>query len=219
MTSKLNKLRATRAEDHAKLTEAAEVLERGRRIAATAADHVYTMELKLAQAEFDQATHLAQQIAVGCPSSELPISIDESFVTQLAVARFDLQIKTKALKSLEATHAAAQAAAVASDAAVVRIVDEILSGEDRALEKQVTHHLDQVLHLGKKLFAIAIDNEMNRHGELFHEILARLDSPILDRHHLAINFLREGDPAEAARRAARRAALIAGTAVEEATAA
>jgi hypothetical protein len=212
------KARAARAMAHAKLDEAARVLDRAKRIAATAADHVRTFELKLAQTESDQAAKLADMIAAG-PSAERPTVIDESVVTQLAVARFDLQIKTKALKSLEATDAAAQAAVAVSEAGVIAAVDAIFASEDAELEQKVKHHLDQALHLGKQLFARAIDNEMNRHGELFHETLSRLDGPLLDRRFLAVNFMREGDPAESARRAARRASLISGLTDKEASAA
>ena len=42
------------------------------------------------------------------------------------------------------------------------------------------------------------------------EVLARLDVPLVDRHDIAINLMKQGDTAAAARRAARRAALIAG---------
>jgi hypothetical protein len=66
------------------------------------------------------------------------------------------------------------------------------------------------LRLGKELFGRAVTNEMHCWGHLFTETLQRLDQPLLDRRHLAINFMREGDQMEAAQRATRRAALISG---------
>jgi hypothetical protein len=42
------------------------------------------------------------------------------------------------------------------------------------------------------------------------DVLARLDMPLIDRRHIAINLTRDGDVLGAAKRSARRAALIAG---------
>jgi hypothetical protein len=124
--------------------------------------------------------------------------------------RFDLSIKSKARASLECAHTAAQAAIAAAEAALVKAVDEIFTAEDAELEQQVAYHLDEGLRLGKQLLGRAITNEMNSRGHMFTETLQRLDLPLLDRRHLAVNFLREGDQADATRRAARRAAIISG---------
>jgi hypothetical protein len=209
-----------RAETRARCEFTAQAAERAKRIATTAADQLLGLERSAAESESAQAAQLAEQIAAGGPSAELPTAVDETHATALASARLDLAIKRRALASLEGAHAKAQGQLLDAEADVVRAVDQIFHDEDTALEKQVVHYLHQALILGKRLFGIAVDSEMNgRRGQLFPETLARLDQPLLDRRHLAINFMQQGDTIAAAARAARRAALIAGDAVEEAEAA
>ncbi len=218
MKPDLNQARAARASARDALTAAAATLERAKRIAASAADHVQTLEQRAAQSESAQAAQLADLIAAGGPTPELPTTSDTSLASTLASARMDLSIKSKALKSLQTAHATAQANAATAEAAVVNAVDAIFAAEDAELNRQVVHHLDEALRLGKQLFGRAVTNEMHRHGQLFTETLQRLDCAILDRRHLAINFAKEGDTVAAAQRAARRAALISGETAEEAAA-
>jgi hypothetical protein len=219
MKDSISQARTARSLAHAQRKATAQALERARRITQAATEHARELELKLAQTETEQAIALAEQIASG-PTGELPISMDQKVVAALSLARFDLSIKTRALKSLTTTHARAQAAATAAEASVIAAVDRIFLDEDTALEKQLVHHLDQAFVLGKRLFGIAVNNEMNRHGGLFSATLARLDRAILDRHHLAVNFMREGDPAAAAARSLRRESMIRGVIpVEEVSAA
>jgi len=144
-----------RAETRARCEFTAQAAERAKRIATIAADQLLGLERSAAESESAQAARLAEQIAAGGPSAELPTAVDETHATALASARLDLAIKRRALASLEGAHAKAQGQLLDAEAAVVKAVDAIFTSEDRELDRQVKHHLDQALILGKQLLGRA----------------------------------------------------------------
>jgi hypothetical protein len=196
----------------AKLESARQALDRAQRIEAAATMHVHALEERLAQAEAAQAAQLADAIAAGGPSADFPSAIDDGLASALVSARSDLSIKSKALGSLKRAHAKAQADLAAAERTVVAAVDQIFRDEDITSARQVAHHLDETIRLGKALLHLSIAEEVNgRHPPSeVTEVLARLDLPLIDRHHVAINLMKDGDVLGAAKRSARRAALIAG---------
>jgi hypothetical protein len=151
----------------------------------------------------------------------VPVEIDSGVASELASARLNHSIAAKALQSLSAAHAKAEANVAEAERAVVAQVDQIFREEDIEDARKVARHLDAATNLGKSLLMLAIAGELNGaqpHDEVT-KVLARLDLPLVDRRHVGVNLLRDGDQAAAARRAARRAALIAGEGIEEEAAA
>jgi hypothetical protein len=218
MPTELESKRAAVDAARAALTVAAQALERARRIETTAAETVRTLEQRAAQAEAAQAAQLAEAIAAGGPNADLSSAVDDNLASALASARFDLSVKSKARASLEGAHAAAQADLVAAEAAVIAAVDKIFADESIEQARQLSHCLDEAQRLGKALLFLSIADEMNglrTQPPKVTEILGRLDLPLLDRREVATNFLRFGDTDAAARRNARRAAMIRGDVDEE----
>jgi hypothetical protein len=209
----LQQKHAAVAAARAALIAATTTLERAQRIETTAAGRVLTLEQRAAQAESAQAAQLADAIAAGGPSADLPAAIDDGLASALVSARSDLSIKSKAFASLKQAHAKAQTDLASAQAAVVAAVDQMFVAEDIEGARQIAHHLNEAIRLGKALLHLMIAEEVNGRAHPTSEVtevLARLDLPLIDRHHVAINLMKDGDVLGAAKRAARRAALIAG---------
>lgn len=216
---RLTEARAVVDAARAALTETAQAMRRAMKVATDTQSKVATIERQSAAAQLEQARTLEAVIAGG---GSLPKSIDPDTSPALRNAKHYATIASKALALLQDAHAKAQAELAAAERAVIEAVDQIFREEDIESARRVLHHLDAATHLGKALLGITVASELNGHARQPPEVteaLQRLDMPLLDRRHIAINLLKEGDTVAAAPRAARRAALIVGEAVEEATAA
>lgn len=200
----------------------AEALERGQRLHKDTQARLSELEAASKSAIDRRGRELAKALSIAGPTTTLPAAGEEADAAALSTARVQAAIAVSALAMLKDEDAKAQADAIAAEAAVVAVVDAIFRGEDIETARQVAHHLDEGLRLGKALLHMAVADEMD--GRKLQppqvtEVLARLDLPVLDRRHVAINLLKEGDRVAAARRAARRAALIRGDIEEEQSAA
>jgi hypothetical protein len=216
MTNTLETKRQAVATHKRELADAGTSLSRAQRMADASAVQVRGLEHKSRELESTQAAKLAELIAAGGPSAELP-DVDANLATLaagLAPARSDFSIKTKAVVHLAEAHASAAVRLAEAERALIAHVDQMLHDEDFEEVRQVAKHLDEAVRLGMPVLVRAIAGEINNRTPPLpevKEILDRLEQPLIDRHNIAGNFLRgEGDTAALARRAARRAALIAG---------
>jgi hypothetical protein len=202
-----------RALARAKLEQAGVTLTRAQRVAATATEKVQNLERTIATAEIDQAYRLEAAIIADGPTAGLPDVAAEGLASALSSARLNASIAAKALESLQATQRKRQAEVTEAEAAVVAAVDQIQSDDDIELARQLSHHLSEAVRIGKALLFMAIADETNGRRQAPPEVteaLGKLDLPLIDRRHIAINIWKQGDTAAYAQRAARRAALIAG---------
>jgi hypothetical protein len=199
-----------RALARAKLEESTLTLERARRVESGAADRVRTLEQRAAQAETDQAAQLADLIAAGGPA---PTDTEPHVSPELASARHQHTLATKALQTLSDTHAKRVSELQAAEQTVINAVDQIFLEEDIESARVVAHHLDEALRLGGALLHLTTANEMHLNGYTLPRevsaVLNRLEVPLVDRRDVAVNLIKHGDSIAAARRAARRSELIA----------
>jgi hypothetical protein len=194
-------------------------LARGQRIAAASADKVQSLEQECAEAEAEQAAHVAALIAAGAPMSELPAAIDPDLSARLAAARTDFNIKTKALQSLTASHAQAQAELQIAEHDVVQAVDELLNNEREQLAGDVERTYLRLSALVGRLRTATPDplhtpvNIAINISPTVAQALARI--PAVDALHIPVNQLRDGVPSDRASWIGRRARLIAGDPIAE----
>jgi phage-related tail protein len=216
----LEPMYAARTQARARLDYTAEAVERAKRLAATAADHLKSLELRADEAEANQATELAVQIARGGPSADLPAAVDEDLA--LTAARRDHAVKAKALAKLEGIRVEAQTDLAAAERAVMQAVDQVLGDEIAERAGKVEHHLNEAHRLGTSLkyFAAAA----GIHATLIVpdstlRVLDRLSTPLIDSLEIPINMEKLGDVAAFRDWTARREKMITGDAATEATAA
>jgi hypothetical protein len=202
-----------RDEARAKAEQAAATLTRGERLSADAADKAVELAQELTKLEAAQAKRLEAAIAAGGPTSAVTTDIDaKALAAELAAAKFHAAVSSRALASLKAAHDTAQAELRSAEAAVLNEVNEILEREQMETAKQLVVLLDQAVTLGKALLFEAIADEMGarrKPPEFIADVLSRLDFPLLDRRRVATNLWKEGDKDALARRAARRASMLA----------
>jgi hypothetical protein len=132
----------------------------------------------------------------------------------LVSARKDQALALKRLHDRIDERVHAEAQLHAAERALAAQVDQIFVNEDIEEARQVAHLLDSAARRGKQLLLATKAGELNGKAPLpqVTQVLDRLTAPLplVDAHDIGSNFLREGDTAATARRAARRAALIAG---------
>jgi hypothetical protein len=209
---------AARTEARARLDYAAEAVERAKRLAATAAAHVQTLDKRSDEADANNATELAVLIARGGPTAELPAAVDEDLAQALGAARRDHAIKAKALAQLEGIRAEAQAGVAAAERAVVTAVDQILTDEIAARAKNVEDLLNEAHRLGVALKYFAVAAEVNANAVVpasTLRVLDRLNLPLINALETPINLAATGDVAAFRDWAAQREQMIAGTPSEE----
>ena len=203
-----------RALARAKLEESTLTLERARRVESGAADRVNALEQRVAQADTDQAAQLADLIAAEliAPNESSLINAQPAVTPELAAARRQHTLATKALQTLTETHARRQTELQAAERAVIDAVDQLFRDEDIESARLVAHHLDEALRLGGALLHLTVANEMHLNGYTPPRevtiVLNRLDVPLVDRRDVAVNLLKHGDSIAADRRTARRNELI-----------
>jgi hypothetical protein len=204
---------ARRAKARTTADAAAETLKRGERLSAVAAEKVGNLEKKLEKHESAQAQRLAAAISAGGPTLAVPDVAAGGLAAELAAAKSHASIHARALDSLKAASAQAQAELAAAQAEVVAAVDQVFDDQDIEIARQLSYHLSEALRIGQQLLFTAIANE-TRSRKMppagVAEALAKLDVPLLNRLHVATNVAKFGDQAAHAQRFARRTALIAG---------
>jgi hypothetical protein len=209
----LEAAKAVRATARPNAEAAAATWTRAERLSADAADNAAEIEQELTKLEAAQAKRLEAAIAAGGPTSAVTTDIDaKALAAELAAAKFHAAVSSRALASLKAAHDTAQAELRSAEAAVLNEVNEILDREQLETAKQLVALLDQAVTLGKALLFEAIADEMGarrKPPEFIADVLSRLDFPILDRCRVATNLWKEGDKDALARRAARRASMLA----------
>jgi hypothetical protein len=129
----------------------------------------------------------------------------------LASAKVDHVLAAKRLTVAQGVQAHAELEARTAEAQVENAVDDMFREEDIAAAREVSHRLNEAIRLGTGLLHLAVAMELNGRGPQppeVTEVLARLDLPVIDRRDIAVNFMKHGDTAAAAKRADRRAALI-----------
>jgi hypothetical protein len=203
-----------RDEARAKAEAAAATLTRAERLSADAADKATELEQELTKLEAAQAKRLEAAIVAGGPTSAVTTDIDaKALAAELAATKFHAAVSSRALESIRAAHAHAQAELAAAERALITLVDGILDAEDVDVARQISHHLNEAARIGKQLLFATMAAEMHYRKAPPEEVkatLARLDLPILDRANIANNLQKKGDLNAMALRAARRAEMIAG---------
>jgi hypothetical protein len=214
ITNELDAAYARRATARTSAEDSAVTLVRAQRVKATADERVQELEQSLDVAESEEARRLEARIVAGARTVDAsPPSLDEAIALELTNARLHANISGKALASIRAAHAKAQTELAAAERAVITLVDGMLDAEDVDVARQISHHLNEAVRIGKQLLFATMASEMHYRKAPPAEVkaaLARLDLPILDRLNIATNLTKTGDTAALALRAARRAALIAG---------
>ena len=208
-------LYAPRDKARAKVEESIATLARAQRIKTSADERVQELEKALETATTEQAHRLEAAISAGAPTDDAsPPNLDaHAIALDLTSAKLHTSIAVKALESIKSTNAQREAELQAAERAVINAVDQLLDREQIETAMRIQHHIDEVLRLGRPLLGEVIGDGLStrRHTpEPVKKVLEKLDYPLLDRRHVAVNFVREGDQAALALRAARRAALIAG---------
>jgi flagellar biosynthesis chaperone FliJ len=215
----LNELHKTRRAAQGALEHATTSLNNGRHIHADKMQRLKEFESHYEASIAAQAARMAEDIANG----EVTVTSGppESLLNQkLSSWRHQTKVTAQALATLETDHAKRQAELQAAEAAVVQAVEILFHEEDVAAARAVLHLLDEASRLGTAVFHSAVSSELNGRMPPPQEVLdviQRLETPIIDRRNIPINLMRQGDTVEAARRATRRTALIAGEANKEAT--
>jgi hypothetical protein len=211
-TNSLDAAYARRATARTAAAESAATLTRAQRLAEVAGQKVANLERQLGDLEAAQAERLAAAIADGRPTSA---AVDaEGFAAggELAAAKFHAGVSSRALASIQATHVQRQAELQAAETAVITEVNRLLDSDDIEVARQLSHHLSEASRIGKRLLFATLANEMNDRRASpaeVSEVLRRLELPLIDRMHIAVNLTKTGDTAALALRAERRAALIA----------
>jgi hypothetical protein len=125
-----------------------------------------------------------------------------------AAARRKVQAAEKKLADMKSALGMAEAVVAAA-------ADRILEAEDIELARQIAHHLDEAARLGRTLMFATINRDMNRRpseaptAAEIATVCELLNSPVINGLHIPVNQLSQGDPELTAKRAARRAAMIA----------
>lgn len=223
MTTKISKLLAALDTARADKSSAQRQLDADTRSLESARQLETATALKLVNArqateadEAEQVLRLDASIRNGAALIGMQSSLDEGVKLELARATHANKIATLAVEAAAKRHAQTKAAVKAAEGAVVAAVDAIQNDEDIELARQLAHHLDEAVRIGTSLLSNAIADEANGRRQvppLVAEALGKLDLPLIDRRHIAINLLK-GDRAVYAQRVARRAALIAGETIQ-----
>jgi hypothetical protein len=220
-TNELDAAYAARATARASAEQSAATLARAQRLAELAGQKVADLERQLADLEAAQAERLAAAIAVGRPTSADVDADGFAAGGELAAAKFHAGVTQRAIASIKAAHAQRQAELQTAERSVVAEVDKIIDDESIEIAKRLHRCLDEAVMLGKSLLIEAIGDEMSTRRQSPEQVktaIARLEVPLIDRLHIAVNLQKKGDLAAIARRDARRAALISGESAQTETA-
>jgi hypothetical protein len=159
--------------------------------------------------EDEAAAEVAGQMLNG--GAPVDISVDEKLALASAVAQGKAKIAKMAAAKLRERHAVSLQKLRAADAAVAAAADEILDAEIIATAKVLAFHLDEADRIGKALYFEVLGVAMatrRQVPELASRVVERLDRPMINRSHIAINLLQTGDLAAVERRKERHAEMM-----------
>lgn len=189
----------------------AEAAARGRAYCASMAATVSHYEAVHLKAQATAAKVLADSLTRG-GDPERPTAMLTDEYKIVAASREQLATAGAALASLDDILAASMRVRDTAKRALETFVDAMDLDEEAQDARLVLHHIAEAVRLGTALLARAVNNEMHGRAQSPEatEALAKLDLPLIDRRHIAINLMKDGDLEAAAQRSARRAALLAG---------
>ncbi len=220
----LNAAYAARSQARAKKQRTAEALERAQRLQKKRQAGLTELETASSRQIDERGRELAKALSEPGPTAvhlPAPAAVEDG-ASALTSAKIQAAIADSALTLVQDEDRKAQADLQAAEANVIACVDAIFADEKLAQERELTHHLDEAVRIGSALLFTAMADEMDgrrTQPPQVTAVLARLDQALVDRRNVATNFLRFGDTDAAARRAARRVAMIAAEEIKEVEAA
>ena len=213
MNKELKPLYKARSEAKAAEQRALQAYQRADQNEADAKAKVEALARMVSEQESDQAARLAELITKGAPTSTLPPTTDDTLVHKLAVEKSNLSIASKARGHLDDTYNDALRRTAAAHQAVIAKVEEIMADELCVDADELNALLDKVIQKGSALLHLAIGAETNGALKMPLKVLsaiARLDLPLIDRRHIALNLIKEGDLYRVDQKVAEREAMIRG---------
>src|ERR1700676_2421261 len=142
---------------------------------------------------YDQRAEAHARLEYAAEALQRARSIDAA-APALNQARSHAALTTQAMATLEAAHVQRVAELQAAERAVIEAVDQILCDEDIAAAREVSYHLNEAARLGAALLHLAVAMELHGRGPQpseVTEVLSRLDVPLIDRHDIAINLMKQ----------------------------